>query len=235
VNRAVNSPRRSIPDPLKAPIDRSVPVLPPVANDRLTAAWLRTRFSQPPDWTPEHIDDRFRLDTAPPRPAAVLVPLVMRSAGLTVLLTERTAHLNSHAGQVAFPGGRTEPHDTSAVATALRETEEEIGLSRTHVEIIGQLPQYITGSGFSVTPVVGLVDPLHSIQIDDNEVAEIFEVPLAFLMDPVHHQRRIYAWDDGAQRGFLAMPWRRPDDGREHFIWGVTAAMLRNLYRFLSA
>jgi 8-oxo-dGTP pyrophosphatase MutT (NUDIX family) len=234
VNRAVNSPRRSIPDPLQAPIDRSVPVLPAIAPERLQAAWLRTRFSQAPDWTPEHIDDRFRLDTATPRPAAVLIPLVMRPPGLTVLLTERTAHLSSHAGQVAFPGGRTEPHDPSAVATALRETEEEIGLSRVHVEIIGQLPQYITGSGFAVTPVVGLVEPSHSLTIDDNEVAEIFEVPLEFLMNPAHHQRRVYAWEDGAQRGFLAMPWRRPD-GREHFIWGVTAAMLRNLYRFLSA
>jgi len=234
VIRAVNSPRRSIPDPLQAPIDRSVPVLPAVPAERLTPLALRSRFSHPPDWTPEHIDDRFRLDTATPRAAAVLIPLVMRIEGLSVLLTERTAHLSSHAGQVAFPGGRTEPTDASPVATALRETEEEIGLARVHVEIIGQLPQYITGSGFAVTPVVGLVEPEHTLRIDDNEVAEIFEVPLAFLTDPANHQRRVYAWDDGAQRSFLAMPWRRPD-GREHFIWGVTAAMLRNLYRFLSA
>ncbi len=234
MNRAVNSPRRSISDPLQAPIDRSVPVLPAVSSERLTVPRLRAHFSHPPIWTPEHIDDRFRLDTAAPRPAAVLVPLVMHVSGLTVLLTERTAHLSSHAGQVAFPGGRTEPHDASPVATALRETEEEIGLARAHVEIIGQLPEYITGSGFAVTPVVGLVESAHTLRIDDNEVAEVFEVPLAFLMDPANHQRRVYEWDDGAQRGFLAMPWRRPD-GREHFIWGVTAAMLRNLYRFLSA
>jgi len=234
VIRAVSSPRRSIPDPLEAPIDRSVAWLPAVPAEQLSPDALRARFARPPDWTPEHIDDRFRLDTAAPRAAAVLVPLVMREAGLTVLLTERTAHLSSHAGQVAFPGGRTEPSDASPVATALRETEEEVGLARAHVEIIGQLPQYITGSGFAVTPVVGLVEPKHTLVIDVNEVAEVFEVPLSFLTDPANHQRRIYEWEDGAQRSFLAMPWRRPD-GREHFIWGVTAAMLRNLYRFLSA
>jgi 8-oxo-dGTP pyrophosphatase MutT (NUDIX family) len=120
------------------------------------------------------------------------------------------------------------------VATALRETEEEVGLSRRHVEIIGEMPQYLTGSGFAVTPVVGLVDAAHELTLDANEVAESFEVPLAFLMDPANHQRRLYRWDDGAERSFFAMPWTRPD-GREHFIWGVTAAMLRNLYRFLIA
>jgi 8-oxo-dGTP pyrophosphatase MutT (NUDIX family) len=195
---------------------------------------LRERFRHPPVWAPEVIDDRWRLSPEPPRAAAVLVPLVMRAAGVSVLLTERTAHLSSHAGQVAFPGGRTEPTDPSFVATALRETEEEVGLSRRHVEIIGEMPQYLTGSGFAVTPVVGLVDAAHELTLDANEVAESFEVPLAFLMDPANHQRRLYRWDDGAERSFFAMPWTRPD-GREHFIWGVTAAMLRNLYRFLIA
>ena len=104
------------------------------------------------------IDDRYRASPDLPRPAAVLVPLVCRSAGLSVLLTERTAHLTSHAGQVAFPGGRTEPSDASPVATALRETEEEIGLHRSHIEVLGAMPQYLTGSGFVVTPVVGLVE-----------------------------------------------------------------------------
>ena len=233
MTRAVSTPRRLISDPKGVSIDRSAPSLPPVPAERLHPIALRERFHRPPVWTPELIDDRWRLGTDPPRAAAVLVPLVMRSAGVSVLLTERTAHLSSHAGQVAFPGGRTEPSDASAVATALRETEEEIGLSRRHVEILGQMPQYLTGSGFTVTPVVGLVEADHQLTLDDNEVAESFEVPLAFLMDPVNHQRRVYRWDDGAERSFFAMPWCR-EDGREHFIWGVTAAMLRNLYRFLA-
>ncbi len=200
----------------------------------LTADAIRERFRHPPEWRPEIIDDRLRLDAGSPRAAAVLVPLVLRDGGLTVLLTERTAHLTAHAGQVAFPGGRTEPSDASPVATALRETEEEIGLPRALVEILGALPPYHTGSGFIVTPVVGLVEAAHSLELDANEVAQAFEVPLAFLMDPTHHQRRLHRWDDGAERSFLAMPWQGPD-GHEHFIWGVTAAMLRNFYRFLAA
>lgn len=183
---------------------------------------------------PEVIDDRYRSSPDLPRAAAVLVPLVCRPAGLTVLLTERTAHLSSHAGQVAFPGGRTEPADASPVATALRETEEEVGLHRSHIEVLGAMPQYLTGSGFVVTPVVGLVMAAHTLALDDNEVAEAFEVPLAFLMDPANHQRRLYRWSDGGERSFFAMPWTGPD-GAEHFIWGVTAAMIRNLYRFVSA
>jgi 8-oxo-dGTP pyrophosphatase MutT (NUDIX family) len=228
--------RRSIPDPRSAPIDDRLEVPPPIAADRLEAEALRERFRHPPVWTPEFIDDRVRVNpTDTPRPAAVLVPLVIRGAGLSVLLTVRTAHLSTHAGQIAFPGGRTEPSDASPVATALRESEEEIGLARRHVEVLGQMPTYVTGTGFVVTPVVGLVAPDCTLSLDANEVAETFEVPLAFLMDPVHHQRRLYRWADGVERGFFAMPWRMPDSGREQFVWGVTAAMLRNLYRFLAA
>ena len=234
MTHAVSTPRRLIPDPHGVPIDRSLPRLPALPAERLSPQFLRERFHRPPDWAPEFTDERWRMGTDPLRPAAVLVPLVMREAGVSVLLTQRTAHLSSHAGQVAFPGGRTEPTDPSPVGTALRETEEEIGLSRRLVEVIGQMPQYLTGSGFSVTPVVGLVQSDHTLTLDDNEVAEAFEVPLAFLMDPSNHQRRVYRWEDGAERSFFAMPWAR-DDGREHFIWGVTAAMLRNVYRFLAA
>ena len=135
---------------------------------------------------------------------------------------------------MAFPGGRTEPGDASPVATALRETEEEIGLHRSHIEVLGAMPQYLTGSGFVVTPVVGLVEAAHTLKLDDNEVAQAFEVPLVFLMDPANHQLRLYRWSDGGERSFFAMPWTGPD-GDEHFIWGVTAAMIRNLYRFVSA
>jgi 8-oxo-dGTP pyrophosphatase MutT (NUDIX family) len=226
--------RRFITDPRTAPVDDRAPWLPAVDPARLSPEAIRQRFHQPPDWVPEVIDDRYRSSPDLPRAAAVLVPLVCRDAGLSVLLTERTAHLTSHAGQVAFPGGRTEPSDASPVATALRETEEEIGLHRSHIEVLGAMPQYLTGSGFVVTPVVGLVEAAHTLTLDDNEVAEAFEVPLAFLMDPANHQRRLYRWSDGGERSFFAMPWRGPD-GAEHFIWGVTAAMIRNLYRFVAA
>ncbi|MEI6547911.1 MAG: CoA pyrophosphatase [Burkholderiales bacterium] len=221
-------------DPRTAPIDDREPALPAIDPARLSPEAIRQRFHQPPDWVPEVIDDRYRSSPDLPRAAAVLVPLVCRPAGLSVLLTERTAHLSSHAGQVAFPGGRTEPADASPVATALRETEEEVGLHRSHIEVLGVMPQYLTGSGFVVTPVVGLVVAAHTLTLDDNEVAEAFEVPLAFLMDPANHQRRLYRWSDGGERSFFAMPWTGPE-GDEHFIWGVTAAMIRNLYRFVSA
>lgn len=229
--------RRAIPDPTQAPILRETVRLPAVPEQALAADALRERFRRPPRWTPEVTDDRGErvpVD-ASLRPAAVLVPLVPRATGLSVLLTQRTAHLSAHAGQIAFPGGRTEPYDASPVATALRETEEEIGLARDRIEVLGQMPSYVTGTAFIVTPVVGLVDPVHSLRLDAHEVAETFEVPLSFLMDPANHQRRLYRWDDGIERSFLAMPWRSPEGGREHFVWGVTAALLRNLYRFLIA
>ena len=135
----------------------------------------------------------------------MLVPLVMRDAGLQVLLTRRTAHLRSHAGQISFPGGKAEPHDVDAVATALRETEEEVGLARRHIEVIGRLPAYTTVTGFVVTPVVGLVGPGFSLQIDPGEVDEAFEVPLPFLMTPANHRRHVFE-AEGVRRQFLSQP-----------------------------
>lgn len=163
----------------------------------------------------------------PLRPAAVLVPLVDRPGGLTVLLTRRTAHLAHHAGQVSFPGGHIEPDDGGPVDTALRETEEEVGLDRRHVEVIGHLDTYVTRTGFVVTPVVGIVHPPFSTTPDPHEVDEVFEVPLAFLMDPANHQK-CSAEFEGTTRHFYAMPYGR------HFIWGATAGMLINLYEVLS-
>ena len=196
---------------------------------------LRARFAAPPLWSPEvRADQRLieaQIDT---RPAAVLVPLIDRPAGPTVLLTQRTAHLHDHAGQISFPGGRAEPEDADAVATALRETEEELGLMRRHVDVIGSLPVYTTVTNFVVTPVVALIAPGFAVQPDPFEVAEAFEVPLAFLMNPAHHQRRAFDWQ-GRRREFLAMPWQPTEASEPYFIWGATAAMLRNLYRFLSA
>ncbi|MCK6390923.1 MAG: CoA pyrophosphatase [Azonexus sp.] len=155
-------------------------------------------------------------------PAAVLVPIVLRPAAPTVLLTRRTAHLRDHAGQVSFPGGRVEATDVDAVDTALRETVEEIGLAREHVEVLGFLPEYRTGTGFRVTPVVGLVTPPFDLAPDPFEVAEIFEVPLDFLLDEANHQRHTLEVR-GALRQYFAMPYG------EYFIWGATAGMIRSL------
>ena len=159
-------------------------------------------------------------------PAAVLVPLVDRADGFNVLLTRRTDHLHDHAGQVSFPGGRAEDCDRDATETALRETEEEIGLARSFVEIIGTLDTYRTGTGFIITPVVGFVTPGFTLRLDSFEVAEAFEVPLAFFLDPANHQRRSLVYK-GAERQFYAMPY---DD---YYIWGATAGMLVNLYHKL--
>lgn len=228
----VTPPR--ILDPRAQPLVGTDAQLLAVPAQRLTATALRQRFLMPTEWTPEHAGDGrvFDLERAPAH-AAVLIPLVQREHGLQVLLTQRTDHLRDHAGQISFPGGRAEPEDDGPAATALREAEEEVGLGHGHVEILGQMPTYTTVTRFVVTPVVGLVRPPFELRLDAFEVAEAFEVPLAFLMDPAHHQRRSYRFD-GGERQFLAMPWQGAN-GREYFIWGATAAMLRNLYRYLSA
>ncbi len=159
-------------------------------------------------------------------PAAVLVPLVDRPEGLTALFTQRTDHLLHHAGQISFPGGHIDPGDATPEETALRETEEETGLHRRHVEIVGRLNEYITRTGFSVTPVVGLVHPPFELNPDPDEVADVFEVPLAFLLDPANHQRHSRQFE-GRDRHFYAMPYE------DHFIWGATAGMMINLYEVL--
>jgi 8-oxo-dGTP pyrophosphatase MutT (NUDIX family) len=166
----------------------------------------------------------------------VLVPLVDRPGGLTVLLTRRTSHLRDHAGQISFPGGRAEAHDADPAATALREAREEVGLDPSTVEVIGRLPVYTTVTHFVVTPVVGLVAPPSRLELDPNEVDAAFEVPLVFLMTPAHHRRHAFE-ADGLQRVFLSMPWQGtgPDGVPfDAFIWGATAAMLRNLYAYLA-
>ena len=155
-------------------------------------------------------------------PAAVLFPIVLRAEGCTVLLTQRTAHLRDHPGQISFPGGRVEKEDLSAIHTALRETEEEIGLSRDRIEVLGYLPEYRTGTGFQVTPVVALVQPPFELSPDPFEVAEVFEVPLDFLLDTSNHKRHSLH-HRGALRHYYAMPYG------EYFIWGATAGMIRSL------
>lgn len=205
---------------------------PAVDAARLRPGVLRERFAQPPAWQPElRSDPRLFTLTMEPRPAAVLVPLVVRGDAVQVLLTQRTDHLSDHAGQISFPGGRVEERDASPIATALRETEEEIGLGAGLVDVVGALPEYTTVTGYRVTPVVGLIERTFSLALDSFEVSEAFEVPLAFLMDPAHHERRVVAVE-GTTRTFYAMPYQA---GRRYFIWGATAAMLRNLYHFLRA
>lgn len=201
-----------------------------IAPARLSPEALRARFAQTLAWDPEMSGDSGSRLAAPFRRAAVLIPLVERPGGVTVLLTRRTEHLSSHAGQVSFPGGRAEEFDSSPIETALRETEEEIGLARHHTEIIGVLPDYATVSAYRVTPVVALVAPPFTLQVDPGEVAEAFEVPLAWLMDGMHHQRREISLAQGVgARAFYSMPYEH------YFIWGATAAMLRNLFHFLRA
>ena len=158
-----------------------------------------------------------------------------------MLLTQRTAHLRDHGGQISFPGGRCEASDISAEATALREAEEEVGLSARHVQVIGELPVYVTGTSFWVTPVIGLVSPDFDLRPNADEVDEVFEVPLSFLMNPANHRRHVFEWQ-GSQRQWFSMPYeeqRATAMGQvqavEHFIWGATAGMLRNFYRFLAA
>jgi 8-oxo-dGTP pyrophosphatase MutT (NUDIX family) len=224
---------RPVFEPEILPVESTGADLPVVAPHRLTPEGLRARFAQRLAWAPEPIDVRWHVE-GDPRAAAVLVPLVVRDTGLTVLLTQRADHLSDHAGQVSFPGGRREPTDPDATATALREAQEEVSLAPERVEVLGALPDYLTGTGFRVTPVIGLVHPPFTVQADTLEVAEIFEVPLAFLMNPTHHEVRLLRWE-GGERRFFAMPYPRATSGGHHFIWGATAGMLRNLYRFLAA
>lgn len=205
--------------------------LPPVPAARLHADALRQRFADSNlRWEPEVVREH-RFTDRNPAAAAVLVPLVLRDE-IQVLLTQRTAHLSTHSGQIAFPGGKTDDTDIDAADTAQREAEEEVGLTRDHIEVIGHLPTYITGTAFVITPVVALVRPGFTLSPNAHEVADAFEVPLAYLMNPAHHRRHAIEWE-GLRREWFSMPWN--DGRRERFIWGATAGMLRNLYRFLMA
>jgi 8-oxo-dGTP pyrophosphatase MutT (NUDIX family) len=238
------APRSLIREPHLAPVVSTDGHLPAISAERLQPDALRLRFaptlralvdkSQGEDaWVPEFTGDGQRLSERPVRRAAVLVPLVRRPEGLNVLLTRRTDHLNDHAGQVSFPGGRTDPEDVDAVATALREAQEEVGLAADEIEVIGVLPTYTTVTAYEVTPVVGLLDPPRALALDAFEVAEVFEVPLAFLMDPANHRRHAMEFQ-GIARRFISMPWGADAGGQPYFVWGATAAMLRNLYGFLA-
>ncbi len=225
-------------DPRSVPVNGVDDHLEGVAPARLTPGAMRMRFGSPPIWTPEHSVER-KFENREPAVAAVLMPLVMRDE-LMLLLTLRTSHLSSHSGQVALPGGRRDDTDVDAADTALREAQEEIGLPRHHAEVLGTLPVYVTGTAYIITPVVALITPGFVLQPNPGEVADVFEVPLSFLMNPANHRRHAVEFD-GITREWLSMPYLdqavRHEDGqlKERFIWGATAGMLRNLYRFLSA
>jgi len=199
----------------------------------LTPDALRQALPSAGAWEPDAVaganELRYPGREGVPVLAAVLIPMVARPEGLHVMLTQRTAHLHDHAGQISFPGGRIEADDASPVAAALREAQEETGLPPEHVEVLGSMPPYLTSTGFSVTPVMSLVRPGFRLAPDTFEVAEIFEVPLAFLMDPAHHRLYRATLPDGRVRQYYAMPWNG------YFIWGATAGMLRNFYHLVRA
>jgi len=180
------------------------------------------------------VDSDFSLNGVVPRPetfrpASVLVPLVKREPGVTVLLTQRTEDMPSHAGQVAFPGGRPQAGDSDAAATALREAEEEVGLERRFVDVIGSVDLYRTGTGFEITPVVGMVTPGFTTRADPREVADVFEVPLAHFLDVRNHRIDIRMVAEGRQRRYYVMAYGK------RYIWGATAGMLKNLQFILTA
>jgi 8-oxo-dGTP pyrophosphatase MutT (NUDIX family) len=181
-----------------------------------------------PNAIPDKGDHELNLEmkalwaVRPIRPAAVLVPVVDRDEP-TVLLTQRSAHLPQHPGQVSFPGGKIEPTDETPLAAALREAEEEIGLDARYVEPIGYLDLYMTTQGFRIVPSVARIDPDYQITLNPSEVDEAFEVPLEFLMEPANHEKHSRDWE-GIKRYYFAMPYE------QRKIWGVTAGILRNLY-----
>jgi 8-oxo-dGTP pyrophosphatase MutT (NUDIX family) len=193
----------------------------------LDPAGLRERLRRAPPAFSVFGDDGTEGREAASTAAAVLIPVIAHPQALTVLFTQRTPHLRSHSGQVSFPGGRAEPGDASAEFTALRETEEEIGLRRSAVEVLARLPDYRTRTGYRVTPVVGLLTPPVAFAPDPNEVAEIFEVPLEFLLDERNRQRRTREFQ-GRQVGYYVFEYQ------EKVIWGATAGMLVNLHKMLA-
>jgi 8-oxo-dGTP pyrophosphatase MutT (NUDIX family) len=194
----------------------------------LDVAALRERLKRTPGaFSVYGDDDRRESVVAVPTAAAVLVPIVDRSSGLTVIFTRRTTHLKAHSGQVSFPGGRAEPEDPTPEFTALREAQEEIGLAAERVEVLARLPEYHTRTGFRVTPVVGLVTAPVELVPDPREVEEVFEVPLAFLLDPANHRRETRELQ-GRTVGYYVMRYGT------HTIWGATAGMLVNLFRHLA-
>jgi 8-oxo-dGTP pyrophosphatase MutT (NUDIX family) len=199
--------------------------LPSIELSRETIAARLKRPPRPP--APDDLHVISLTAGARVTEAAVMVPLVRRAGALSLLLTQRTAHLADHAGQISFPGGRVETADAGREETALRETEEEIGLARDRVTVLGRLPDYEIPSGFRIAPIVGWIEPPFELKLDPFEVAAVFEAPLAHFLEPARYQRREYRFK-GRHRHYMAIPY----EGR--YIWGATAAMLYSLARVLA-
>lgn len=220
-------------DPQTQPIVPLSDILLPLDNTSMELGFIQKAFSSSVDWQVEPVfTESFQadsLDLIGIVQAAVFVPLIQRADGMHLLFTRRASHLYDHAGQICFPGGRIEATDPDAVAAALRETQEEIGVTPDYIQLIGTQPGFLTSTRFTMKPVIGYVRPGFTIRPDLTEVAEVFEVPLSFLMDPANHFLHRAHLPDGGHRFYFSMPWKN------YFIWGATAALIRNLYHFLSA
>lgn len=223
-------------DPKTVPEQAQTVRWPALPQDRLHAGAIAERFAQDIPWQSDVPAERpFTPTSHSPRPAAVLLALMQGEQGLEVVLTERTAHLSSHAGQIALPGGKIDAQDRDAVRAALREAHEEVGLAPDGVQVLGQLPVYETSTAYAITPVVALLQAPWEVQMSPGEVADCFTVPLSFLMDPANHRLHGTEWQ-GQWRQWYAMPYVAPSEAaKERYIWGATAAIFRNFYHFLRA
>ncbi len=220
-------------DPQAQPLVPPNGTLEPLKAAALQLDFICEAFKQPIAWDVEpvftaafHVDD-VRIENIVR--AAVFFPLVQRADGLHVIFTRRASHLYDHAGQISFPGGRIEATDTDAVAAAVRETYEEIGVEPQYIQLIGTQPSFLTSTHFTMKPVIGYIRQGFSIHYDESEVADVFEVPLAFLMDPSHHLLHKAELPGGGHRFYFSMTWD------QYFIWGATAALVRNFYHYLAA
>jgi 8-oxo-dGTP pyrophosphatase MutT (NUDIX family) len=220
-------------DPQTQPIVPTCQSLPPLAAAAMQLDFICSAFNRAVEWNVEpvfqgafHVESLHLKDIIE---AAVFFPLVQRSSGLHVIFTRRASHLYDHAGQISFPGGRIEPTDLDAVAAALRETQEEIGVDPKFVQVIGTQPCFLTSTRFTMKPIIGFVRPGFTIEPDRTEVAEVFEVPLSFLMDPGNHHLHKANLPDGGHRYYFSVSWG------PYFIWGATAALIRNFYHYLAA